>query len=731
MANPLVELQTEGQSVWYDNIRRGLISSGELKRLIDEDGVLGVTSNPAIFEKAIGGGSEYDAQIKTLLRDKPGEIFEKLAVQDIRAAADVLAPVYKGTNKRDGYISMEVWPELANDTQGSIEQARKLWKEIDKPNLMIKIPATPAGIPAIEQLISEGINVNVTLIFAVEMHRQVMDAYLKGLERRSGDLTGIASVASFFISRVDSAVDKQLEQLAADKPEVASLYGKAAIANAKVAYEAFQETFAGQRFATLRQRGAAVQRPLWASTGTKNPSYSDVLYVEEIIGRDTVNTMPPATVEAFKDHGEVEATIGQDLPGAKRALSELGAAGVDMAKVTQSLLDEGVKLFADAFDTLMSVIDAKREALRDNIAGREEASIGDLRAAVEKRLSALAKADAVRKVWQKDGSYWGLDKDSDAGKALKKRMGWLNVTDLMLDRSEDLERFAEHVKAAGFKRAIFCGSAGINPAVAALAQAFGGRQGYPEVSAMHAEQLAKIESLEADTLVIHAGKAATVPMQKAAHEHLWSLQPHGDHFVLVTDASTELPAMAAAHKFRRVLLDPGDVAGEYGALSYLGLVAAAVAGCDVTRLLNRAEHVVHDCVPLIQPADNAGAWFGAILAEASLAGRKKITVITPPEISKFGVWAAQIATRAGLESEAISSVGESSDYGQDRLFVYERLGHDLDAAVDKLRDAGQPVVTFTLRDRFDLGEEIFRWEFGVAIAAGILGVNAFAPPATH
>src|SRR5438034_932137 len=388
MPNPLVELQKEGQSVWYDNIRRGLISSGELKRLIDEDGILGVTSNPAIFEKAIGGGSEYDAQIKTLLRDKPGDIFEKLAVQDIRAAADVLAPVYKQTKKRDGYISMEVWPELANDSQGSIEQARKLWKEIDRPNLMIKIPATPAGIPAIEQLISEGINVNVTLIFAVEMYRQVMDAYLKGLERRSGDLAGIASVASFFISRVDTAIDRQLEQIARDKPEqagaVQGLMGKAAIANAKIAYQAFKETFAGSRFSVLADRGAVVQRPLWASTGTKNPTYSDVLYVEELIGRDTVNTMPPPTVEAFKDHGEVEPTIEQDLEAARRALGQIEQLGIGMPAVTQELLDEGVKLFADAFDTLMSVIDAKREALRDNIAGREQASLGsELQAAVD------------------------------------------------------------------------------------------------------------------------------------------------------------------------------------------------------------------------------------------------------------------------------------------------------------------------------------------------------------
>jgi transaldolase/glucose-6-phosphate isomerase len=733
MANPLVELQKEGQSVWYDNIRRGLISSGELKRLIDEDGVLGVTSNPAIFEKAIGGGNEYDAQIKTLLRDKPGDIFEKLAVQDIRDAADVLAPVYKATDKRDGYISMEVFPELANDTQGSIEQARKLWQEIDKPNLMIKIPATPAGIPAIEQLISEGINVNVTLIFAVDMYRQVMDAYLKGLERRSGDLTGIASVASFFISRVDSEVDKRLEGIAAAQPDKAalaeSLYGKAAIANAKLAYQAFKETFAGQRFDSLRQRGAAVQRPLWASTGTKNPKYSDVLYVEEIVGRDTVNTMPPATVSAFKDHGEVEATIEQDVAGAQRQIEQIEQVGVPMAEVTQKLLDEGVKLFVDAFDTLMSVISAKRDALRDNIPGREEASLGGLQAAVNQQLAALAKADTVRKLWNKDSSVFGKDKDSEAGKNIRNRLGWLHITDLLLEHAEDLERFAQHVKDAGFKRAIFCGSAGINPAVEMYAEAFGSA-GYPQVTAMHAGDVEKMTQLEADTLVIHAGKKATVAMQQAAHANAWKLRPNGDQYVLVTDAESGLVPMGAEHKFRRLFMDPGDVAGEYGALSFLGLVAAAVAGADVTRLLNRSEHLVHDCLPLIQPEDNAGAWFGAILAEAHKAART-IAIVTPPAVAKFGQWAAKVAARGGVKAEAMTSVGLPSSYGQDRLFVYERLGHDLDAPLQALKQAGQPVVTLTLRDRFDLGEEIFRWEFGAAIAGSILGINVFEPPATH
>jgi transaldolase/glucose-6-phosphate isomerase len=456
-----------------------------------------------------------------------------------------------------------------------------------------------------------------------------------------------------------------------------------------------------------------------------------VLYVEEIIGRDTVNTMPPATVTAFQDHGEVEATIEQDVEGAKRALRQLEELGIHMAEVTQELLDEGVKLFAEAFDTLMSVINGKREALRDNIAGREQASLGDLQAAVNSRLAALAKADAVRKIWNKDPSYWGLDPESDGGKAVKSRSGWLTVTDLMLEHADDLQRFGEHVKAAGFKQVIFCGSAGINPAVEVYGQAFSGQNGNPHVRAMHAEAVAKLDSLSADTLVIHAGKAATTPLQKSAHEHLWSLQPHGDHYVMVTSASTGLGDVAQQHKFRRLFLDPEDIAGEFGAFSYLGLVAGAAGGMDAQRLLSRAEHVVHDCMPMVPPEDNAGAWFGAILGEAALAGRKKITIICPPAISAFGKWAAQMADKGGLQAEAITAVNAPASYGADRLFIYERLGHELDGDVEKLRQAGQPVVTFTLRDRFDLGEEIFRWEFAAAVAGGIVGVNPFRSPATH
>ncbi len=356
MSNPLIDVQAEGQSIWYDNIRRSLISSGGLKQLIEE-GIVGVTSNPAIFEKAIDAGSEYDDQIEALHNLHPDEIFEQLAVDDIRNAADVLRPVYERTNKRDGYISMEVSPNLANDTKASIEEAHRLHKEINRPNVFIKIPATPAGMPAIEQLISEGINVNVTLIFAIEAYEQVMEAYIKGLERHQGDLSSIASVASFFVSRVDSNVDKRLDQLEKEKPElkgkIEALKGKAAIANAKLAYQAYLAKFVSgpeaARFKALQARGATLQRPLWASTGTKNPAYSDVMYVDGLIGPDTVNTAPPATIDAFKDHGKVKRTVDTGLDTARQTIKDLDGLGIHMQDVTAQLLDEGVTLFCGCF----------------------------------------------------------------------------------------------------------------------------------------------------------------------------------------------------------------------------------------------------------------------------------------------------------------------------------------------------------------------------------------------
>jgi transaldolase len=365
-ANPLQQLEALGQSVWLDYIRRDLIDSGGLARLVREDGVRGVTSNPSIFEKAISGSRDYAGLIAGASQRGRGAkaIYEELAIRDIRDAADVLRPVHAESGARDGFVSLEVSPALANDTEGTIEEARRLWREVGRENLMIKVPGTPAGIPAIRRLIGDGINVNVTLLFAQAAYRQAAEAYVSGLEalaKRGASLGGVASVASFFVSRIDTAIDAELDRKAAPAAGAghASLRGRAAIANAKLAYRIYQDLVAGARWRALAAKGAQPQRLLWASTSTKNPDYRDVIYVEELVGRDTVNTIPPATLEAFREHGRVRESLVEDLEGARQLLAELDRRGISLAAVTDRLLDEGVKLFADAFDKLLAAVAAQ------------------------------------------------------------------------------------------------------------------------------------------------------------------------------------------------------------------------------------------------------------------------------------------------------------------------------------------------------------------------------------
>jgi transaldolase/glucose-6-phosphate isomerase len=367
--NPLKDLFKFGQSVWLDYIRRDLITSGELKRLIDEDGLRGMTSNPAIFEKAIVGSKDYADVLASLKGRKDLNAkakFEIIAVKDIQDATDLLRPVYDESKRHDGYVSLEVSPYLARDTKGTIEEARRLWKAVNRPNLMIKVPGTKEGTPAFEQLISEGININVTLLFSQDVYQQVAEAYIRGLEKfaaSGGDVSRIASVASFFVSRIDNSVDSEVDTRlkSATNPQeeqkLKSLLGKVAIANAKLAYQRYLKIFAGPRWDKLKSRGAQAQRVLWASTSTKNPAYPDILYVQELIGPDTVNTIPPATFDAFRDHGQPRETLTEDLDGARKVMQTLAEVGISIDQVTTKLTDEGVRLFAEAFDKLLAAVE--------------------------------------------------------------------------------------------------------------------------------------------------------------------------------------------------------------------------------------------------------------------------------------------------------------------------------------------------------------------------------------
>jgi transaldolase len=374
MTNPLLQLKTFGQSVWYDTVDRAQLDNGLFKRMLDEDGVVGVTSNPTIFQKSISQGSAYDEQITQLVKERKStsDIYEALAIRDIRTVADMLFPVYEKANRQDGFVSLEVSPDLAHDTEATLNEARRFWKLVDRPNLMIKIPATPEGLPAVRQSLLEGININITLIFSIEDYRKVAEAFISALEERNAegkDISHIASVASFFVSRVDTLVDQLLEEKSkastdsAEQQKLKSLEGKAAIANARLVYHDFKNIFHSPRFETLKHSGAHVQRPLWASTSTKNPAYRDVLYAEELIGPNTVDTMPLETIENFRDHGKVRLSVEDDIQQAKNELAELEKIGIHYDQVTQQLQDEGVKKFADSFHELFKGIESKKQSI--------------------------------------------------------------------------------------------------------------------------------------------------------------------------------------------------------------------------------------------------------------------------------------------------------------------------------------------------------------------------------
>src|SRR3954453_23838336 len=429
--NPVKALEAHGQAVWLDFLARGFVAKGDLKKLVETDGVKGVTSNPSIFEKAIGSSDEYDAPIGEALDkgDLPvADLFERLAIEDIQHAADVLRPVYDSHHGEDGFVSLEVSPYLALDTKGTIAEAERLWKRVDRENLMIKVPATVEGLPAIEHLTGKGISVNITLLFSQAVYLEVAEAYLSGLEAYvagGGDPSHVASVASFFVSRIDSSVDKQLDEKIAkandptEKERLSALKGKIAIANAKLAYQDYKRLFAGSRWEALAAKGAKPQRLLWASTGTKNKAYRDVLYVEELIGPNTINTVPPATLDAFRDHGTLRDSLEENIEDARRALDELAQAGISLDAITAELVKDGVKQFADAADKLYGAVAHKRVAVLGAGVDRQIMSVGnDFGKAIGKATEEWRTSAKIRRLWQRDNSVWtGSDED--------KWLGWL------------------------------------------------------------------------------------------------------------------------------------------------------------------------------------------------------------------------------------------------------------------------------------------------------------------
>ena len=754
--NPLRKLAESGQAVWLDFLSRDIIGNGELARLIAEDGVAGVTSNPAIFEKAIGGSAAYDAEIARLAgtgETSVTAIYEQLAIADIAAAADLFRPLYEQSGGRDGLVSLEVSPYLAMDTRATIAEARSLWRAVDRPNIFIKVPGTAPGIPAIRQLLAEGINVNITLLFSQQVYDEVVDAYFAGLEERAAagqSIARIASVASFFVSRIDTVADKLIEQAAArggeekERAALAKLAGKIAIANAKLAYARYLERFADARWQRLAKLGAAPQRLLWASTGTKNPAYSDVLYVEELIGPDTVNTMPGATIDAFRDHGRVRPSLTENVDEAAATLAALARAGISLDRITDDLAVDGVKLFADAFDKLLGAIAGKRRSALGSKQNKQTIALPPpLAGEASKAAEEWRVRGNIRRLWRKDATLW-------SGRDEAQWLGWLDIVDEQLARVDGLQAFAREVQAENFGDAVLIGMGGSSLGPQVLATTFGSAPGFPQLHVLDSTDPGQIADLAkridiARTLFVVSSKSGSTLEPSVLMDYFFAKAGEavgaaaaGKHFVAITDPGSKLQQIAEEKGFRRVFFGAPAVGGRYSALSNFGMVPLAACGRDVREFLQTARVMVRACGPDVPPADNPAVALGLAIGTLARQGRDKLTLFASPTIASFGAWVEQlVAESTGKDGRGVIPIdgeplGDPADYDAHRLFVYLRDAAHADQAQDAAAAAfersGQPLVRIELAEPKLLAHEFFRFELATAVAGAVLGVNPFDQP---
>jgi len=751
--NSLQSLVSYGQSIWLDYIRRNLLKGNGLQQLIENDGIRGVTSNPSIFEKAIAGSTDYNDAIEALVDMSAKQAYEQLAIEDIQNAAKALLPVYKVSEARDGYVSMEVSPRLAHDANATIVEARRLWKEVDRQNLMIKVPATPAGITAIETLIGEGININVTLLFSIDVYEKVAESYMRGLERyaqTSSDLSKMAGVASFFISRVDSRIDRLLDDLRQQNSSqdtlanIEQVQGKVAIANAKVAYQRYKAIFSGERWQALLAKGAQSQRLLWASTGTKNPAYSDVLYINELIGENTVNTVPPTTLDAFRDHGHASASLERSMDEAYNVIEIVKFLEISLPDVTDQLLVEGLEQFVTAFDKLLKAVEeAQLQHQRSAISAQQSSLPAKIQAQVDAKLDDWQDNGKVQRLWARDAWLW-------TGKDENRWLDWLDITSEQLDNIGDLRRLIQFAEGQYFKQAVLLGMGGSSLAPDVLRETFGVMDGFPDWIILDSTDPAQVKAVDDKidyqrTLFLISSKSGSTLEPNILRDYFYSRavetlgeKQAANHFGVVTDPGSNLEKMARAESYRKIFYGKPCIGGRYSALSNFGMVPAAAMGLDVARLLERAEQMKEACAACVPARENPGVVLGIILGVAASRSCDKLTLVVSPAIKTLGAWLEQlIAESTGKQGKGIIPIdgevlGEPETYGSDRIFAYLRLkdavDQDQESSIARLKKAGLPVIQIDIDSTYDLAQEFFRWEIATAVACSILDINAFDQP---
>ncbi|MEP0774294.1 MAG: bifunctional transaldolase/phosoglucose isomerase, partial [Acidobacteriota bacterium] len=722
---------------------------------VREEGVRGVTSNPAIFHKAIARGGEYDAQIAALARQGAAvqEIYEQLVVEDVRAACDVLRPLYEASDGGDGFVSLEVSPYLIHDPEGTLAEARRLWAAVGRPNLMIKIPGSPAGVAAIQEALAEGINVNVTLLFAVDAYEAVTEAYLAALERRlaaGAPVERLASVASFFVSRIDTLVDQLLGHrlgVPGAGPRAAALLGQAAIANARLAYASFQRLFSGPRWEAMAARGARVQRLLWASTSTKDPLYEDTRYVTPLVGPHTVNTMPEETIAAFADHGRLDGPgVATGLEEAQAVLAQLGELGIDVRAVTTQLLNEGAQKFMEPFDALLASIAARRQAALSLPAGEMTTSPAAAGGAATDVARALDARQFGRRLWARDPSLWSPEEGVQV--AIRHRLGWLHAATDFSPRLGEVQRLAGEVVAEGYRHVVLLGMGGSSLCPEVCARIFGPAHGHPQLLVLDSTDPDAVRAVEdrlepGRTLFLVASKSGTTVETACLQKYFWGRtvaaageSGAGRHFVAITDPGTPLAAEGRELGYRAVLENPADIGGRFSALSYFGLLPMALLGIDTGEVLARARRMALSCGGEVPATANPGVRLGAVLGGHALRGRNVLALALSPTLAPLGAWVEQlVAESTGKQGKGILPLAGMPDTPAQAsrcvtVAVTLRGEEDPEMArrLEALAGAGHPVVRLELADRLELGAEFLRWEIATATAGAVLGVNPFDEP---
>jgi len=756
--NNLVELLACGQSYWLDNLARKKITGGELKKRVTEQGLRGITSNPSIFHKSITGSTDYDEDIRELVMKgfTPRQIYDALTIKDVQDACDILKPVYDSSGGTDGFVSLEVSPYLACNTQGSIEEARRLYKLVNRLNCLIKIPGTKEGVPAIEQLLYEGININVTLLFSIERYAEVANVYISAVRRRVAEgkpVNNIASVASFFLSRIDVLADQLLSQHIIPGEESKStnpqlLFGKAGIASARLAYQRFKKLFGSAEWKKMEREGAQVQRPLWASTSNKDPLYSDVRYVEALIGTDTVNTLPDETIDAFADHGKlIKDTIEDDIDGAVRIFEDLKKTGIDIDAVTWELEHDGIRKFIEPFDQLMAALAEKRTKMLEGGIAAQAISYGALKKEIETVYTSADEKQVGMRLYHKDPYLWKTDLEQ--AKMISENMGWITLPDDFTDVTEVIMSFSRKIKEEGYKHAVLLGMGGSSLCSEVARETFGTKEGFPELHVLDNTDPAAILGIEKQidlekTLFIVATKSGGTMETLSFFRYFYDQLEKkgkvntGDNFVAITDAGSPLVKIAGDYKFRKIFINAPGIGGRYSVLSDFGLLPMALMGIDIKTIMSDARQMKVNCDACVPAANNPGISLGLTLGICQRHGRDKVTFILSSSISSFGYWVEQLlAESTGKEGKGLipvngETLGNPGDYGNDRVFVHMYLPADDNVADEQklkaLEDAGHPVVRIFVPDKTALGGEYYRWEIAVAVAGMVLGINPFNQP---